>query len=62
MLRTSKDLEECVIGATDGTIGHVKDLYFDGEAWVMRYPVVATGTWLANRNVLISPVALSQWH
>ncbi len=36
MLRTSKDLEECVIGATGGTIGHVKDLYFDGEAWVMR--------------------------
>jgi hypothetical protein len=60
MLRNSKDLEGCVIGATDGTIGHVKDLYFDDAAWVIRYLVVATGTWLASRKVLISPVALLQ--
>ena len=60
MLRNSKDLEECVIGATDGTIGDVKDLYFDDEAWVIRYLVVATGDWLANRKVLISPFSLSQ--
>jgi hypothetical protein len=60
MLRNSKDLEGCAIGATDGTIGEVKDLYFDDEAWVIRYLVVSTGAWLANRPVLISPVALSQ--
>jgi sporulation protein YlmC with PRC-barrel domain len=60
MLRNSKDLEGCAIGATDGTIGEVKDLYFDDEAWVIRYLVVSTGAWLANRKVLISPFALSQ--
>ncbi len=60
MLRNSKDLEGCAIGATDGTIGEVKDLYFDDEAWIIRYLVVSTGTWLANRKVLISPFALSQ--
>ena len=60
MLRNSKDLEGCAIGATDGTIGRVKDLYFDDEAWVIRYLVVSTGAWLANRKVLISPFALSQ--
>jgi len=48
------------MGATDGAIGDVKDLYFDDEAWVIRYLVVATGAWLANRKVLISPFALSQ--
>jgi hypothetical protein len=42
MLRNSKDLEGCSIGATDGTIGEVKDLYFDDEAWVIRYLVVGT--------------------
>jgi len=63
MLRNSKNLEGCSIGATDGTIGEVKDLYFDDEAWVIRYLVVGSGPWLENRKVLISPVALSppQW-
>jgi PRC-barrel domain protein len=60
MLRNLKNLEGCSIGATDGTIGEVKDLYFDDEAWVIRYLVVGTGPWLENRKVLISPFALSQ--
>jgi|ERR1022692_1124059 hypothetical protein len=58
MLRSMKDLEDYAIGATDGTIGHVKDLYFDDEAWVIRYLVVDTGTWLSSRKVLISPIAI----
>jgi hypothetical protein len=60
MLRNSKDLEGSAIGATDGAIGEVQDLYFDDEEWVIRYLVVSTGAWLANRKVLISPVALGQ--
>jgi hypothetical protein len=58
MLRSIKDLQDYAIGATDGTIGHVKDFYFDDEAWVIRYLVVDTGTWLSSRKVLISPVAI----
>jgi len=57
MLRSMTDLEDCVIRATDGTIGQVKDLYFDDNAWVIRYLVVETGTWLSSRKVLISPIA-----
>jgi hypothetical protein len=60
MLRDSQNLEGCSIGATDGAIGEVKDLYFDDDAWVIRYLVVATGSWLAGRKVLISPFALNQ--
>ena len=48
MLRNSKDLEGC---STDGTMGEVKDLYFDDEAWVIRYFIVSSGAWLANRKV-----------
>lgn len=44
MLRNSKNLEGCAIGATDGAIGEVKDLSFDDEAWVIRYLVVGTGS------------------
>jgi hypothetical protein len=60
MLRTMNDLENCAIRATDGTIGHVKDFYFDDQAWVVRYLVVDTGTWLSSRKVLISPVAFGE--
>jgi hypothetical protein len=58
MLRNLKDIEKCAIGATDGDIGRVKDLYFDDHAWTIRYLVVDTGTWLAERRVLVSPIAL----
>lgn len=60
MLRSARDIEECSIGATDGTIGTVTDCYFDDEAWVIRYLVVDTGEWLSSRKVLISPIAIGQ--
>lgn len=58
MLRTFKEFENCVIGATDGDIGHVKDLYFDDQAWVIRYLVVDTSSWLTGRKVLVSPISI----
>ena len=58
MLRTMKDLEGYAIRATDGNIGHVTDFYFDDVAWVIRYLVVDTGTWLSSRKVLISPISI----
>lgn len=58
MLRNTKDLDNYAIRATDGEIGHVKDFYFDDDAWVARYFVVDTGTWLSSRKVLISPISV----
>ena len=60
MLRGLNDLEGYAIRATDGLIGHVKDYYFDDEAWVVRYLVVEAGSRLSSRKVLISPVAIGQ--
>jgi hypothetical protein len=60
MLRSVKSLEGFAIGATDGTFGKVNDIYFDDEAWVVRYLVVDTGTWLGGRDVLISPYSIGQ--
>ena len=60
MLRSTKDLENYAIGATDGHIGHVKDFYFDDTAWAVRYLVVETGAWLSSRKVLISPIAIGE--
>jgi len=52
-------LEGFSIGAADGTIGKVKDFYFDVEAWVFRYVVANTNVWLG-REVLLSPQSIGQ--
>ena len=62
MLRNSKDLRGCAIGATDGMSGEVKDLYFDDAAWVIRYLVDSTGAWLANRKVPVAPFVRDDPH
>ena len=59
MLRSVNHLREFAIHATDGNIGHVKDFYFDDTGWTIRYLIVETGSWLVNRKVLISPVAIA---
>jgi hypothetical protein len=58
MLHNVKDLEGYAVGAMDGEVGTVTDLYFDDHYWVIRYLVVATGVWLGGRKVLISPSAI----
>ena len=60
MLRNTKDLEKFAIRATDGEVGRIKDMYFDDDAWVLRYFVVETGSWASSRKVLISPVSVLQ--
>lgn len=60
MLRSLKQLENYTIRATDGAIGHVKDFYFEDDAWVVRYFVVEAGSWLSSRKVLISPISVQQ--
>lgn len=60
MLRQIKDLQNLAIVATDGAIGDVKDIYFDDEAWAIRYLVVDVGSWLSSREVLISPIAVGK--
>ena len=58
MLQTLKDLEGFAIHATDGDIGEIKEFYFDNEQWVIRYLVVETGSWLASKIVLLSPISI----
>ncbi len=61
MLQNIKQLYGTALAATDGAIGHVKDLYFDDKTWVIRYLVVDTGSWLTGRLVLLSPYAFGKW-
>ena len=59
MLQSIKQLFGDKLGASDGEIGHVKDVYFDDQHWAIRYLVADTGSWLTGRQVLISPHAFS---
>jgi len=58
MLQSIKELNRHKLGASDGDIGHVKDFYFDDQNWGIRYLVADTGTWLPERQVLLSPYSL----
>jgi hypothetical protein len=60
MLRSIKELRGYAIRALDGEIGKVHELYFDDLAWLVRYLVVDTGTWLSGRKVLLSPGVVGQ--
>ena len=55
MLRSSNELLRYHIEASDGTIGAVKDFYFDDETWAVRYIVVDTGSFLSSHSVLLDP-------
>jgi len=58
MLIKAKTLNGYNLNGLDGEIGKVKEFYFDDKHWAIRYLVVDTGSWLADRQVLISPYAL----
>ncbi len=59
MLYALRKLNDLPIEATDGEVGNVKDIYFDDHRWVVRYLVVETGSWLAGRKVLTSPISVT---
>lgn len=48
------------LNASDGNIGKIKDFYFDDQFWNIRYLVAETGTWLNERQVLISPFSIER--
>lgn len=57
MLRSIRQLFGIRLGAKDGDIGHLKDMYFNDANWVVRYFVADTGSWISTRLVLIAPHA-----
>jgi sporulation protein YlmC with PRC-barrel domain len=59
VLLQATDITGLSIGARDGEIGKVKDIYFDAERWTVRYLVVDAGTLLVSHNVLISPISIT---
>jgi hypothetical protein len=60
MLRNLQKLTGYHLGAKDGTLGKVREFYFDDQHWTIRYLVAGVDGWLAGKQVLISPFAIEQ--
>ena len=56
-LRSTAEVKDYHIEATDGEIGHVEDFIVDDENWAIRYLEVDTRNWWPGKKVLVSP----QW-
>lgn len=55
MLISTKQIVGSTIEGSEGSVGTIKDIYFDGDDWVVRYLVVDTGKWLPGKKVLLTP-------
>src|SRR5512134_754886 len=60
MLLRIRDLRGDRIRAEDGEVGSVGELYFDDQAWDVRYLAVDTRRWMPGRKYFISPVAIGR--
>ncbi|QPD04507.1 MAG: hypothetical protein Nkreftii_002281 [Candidatus Nitrospira kreftii] len=52
-LRSSAEVTGYGVHATDREIGHIEDLIFDDQDWIVRYVEVDTRNWLPGKKVLV---------
>jgi len=60
MLIATQAIVGCSLENGEETVGTVKDLFFDGQTWIVRHLVVDTGSWLSGRRVLLPPSLVEQ--
>lgn len=58
MFNSISHLTGAPVTATDGPVGTVTGALFDPHNWTIRYLLVDTGTWLAGRKLLVSPLSI----
>ena len=58
MLFNASAIKGYAIAASDGDVGKVVDILFDDAGWQIRWVVVQTGGWFADRKVLLPTSAL----
>jgi uncharacterized protein YrrD len=60
MYNLFSDLRGFSIQTTDGTKGTVDDIYFDDDAWIVRYLVADIGSIILGRKALLSQTVLRE--
>jgi hypothetical protein len=58
-LRSFETIKNYRLRATDGEIGGIRNFLIDNDGWNIRYLVVATGSWLFGKEVLLAPYAVT---
>jgi len=53
-LRSAWDIAGYKVWATDGELGRLDDYVMDNAGWHLGYLIVATGSWLNSRSLLVS--------
>ena len=53
-LRSTQEVLDYYIHASDGDLGHVDDFIVNDEDWTIRYMVVDTRNWLPGKKVLVA--------
>jgi len=56
-LRSTSEVDDYHLHATDGDVGHVEGMLIDDKSWAVRYLIVNTSNWWVGHKVLIAP----QW-
>lgn len=59
-LRSTCEVRDYHIQATDGEIGYVEDFIIDDRVWAIRYLNVNTHNWFLGRTVLVSSLQVTQ--
>ncbi len=59
-LQSANKLTSYQVHASDGTIGHVRDMFIEYHTWAVRYLVVETGHWWHRDRVLIPPTWINK--
>jgi uncharacterized protein YrrD len=57
-VRSWREVKGYHINALDGEIGHVDDLLFDPQTWLIRFIEVDTSNWIGGKSVLVPRSAL----
>ena len=60
MLHRLNRLKGFHIHATDGQIGHVDDVLFDEDSWVVQYLVIDTSNFIGGKWVVVSPQTIEK--
>jgi hypothetical protein len=58
-LRSFETFKGYRLRATDGEIGRIRNFLIDNDGWNIRYLIVATGSWLFGKEVLLAPYAVT---
>ena len=60
MLRSIRDLLDCCVDTQDGSLGKVRDLFFDDETWEIKFVVAGEPAGTRHEEIMIPLPAIRE--